>query len=125
MSWETALWIYAGLLGVLLLSGVPIGAALGLTGLTGVTMVGGTRLWPTLGSILWNNTQSFTLVAIPLFVFMGEIILRTGVSKRNEAAAARRDADRARSVAGGKTSQGGIPGNRNRHHGGKRQASCG
>ena len=88
MSWETALWIYAGLLGVLLLSGVPIGAALGLTGLTGVTMVGGTRLWPTLGSILWNNTQSFTLVAIPLFVFMGEIILRTGVSKRFYAALA-------------------------------------
>lgn len=88
MTWETALCIYAGLLGVLLLSGIPIGAALGLTGLTGVTLVGGTRLWPTLGSILWNNTQSFTLVAIPLFVFMGEIILRTGVSKRFYAALA-------------------------------------
>jgi len=82
MTWDLYLLLYAGMLAVLLLGGVPIGAALGLTGLTGVTLVGGTRLWPTLGDILWNNTNSFTLVAIPLFVLMGEIILRTGVSRR-------------------------------------------
>ena len=86
MSWEVALFVYAGLLAVLLLGGVPIGAALGLTGVVGVTLIGGTRLWPTFGDILWNNTDSFTLVAIPLFVLMGEIILCTGVSRRFYAA---------------------------------------
>ena len=40
------------------------------------------RLWPTLGDIVWNTTNSFTLVAVPLFVLMGEIILRSGVSGR-------------------------------------------
>ena len=82
MSWETALFTYAGLLAVLLLSGVPIGAALGLTGLIGISLNGGTHLWQSLGDVLWNGTNSFTLVAIPLFVLMGEIILRTGVSRR-------------------------------------------
>ncbi|MDX9861476.1 MAG: TRAP transporter large permease [Rhodospirillales bacterium] len=82
MSWEILLLVYALMLAVLLLGGTPIGAALGLTGLVGVTLVGGTRLWPTLGDVLWNNSNSFTLVAVPLFVLMGEIILRTGVSRR-------------------------------------------
>lgn len=82
MEWELALFVFSGILAFLLLLGAPIGVSLGLTGLIGITLKGGTHLWISTGDILWNNADSFTLVAIPLFVLMGEIILRTGVSPR-------------------------------------------
>ncbi|HXG03759.1 MAG TPA: TRAP transporter large permease [Candidatus Binatia bacterium] len=82
MTWDTAFWIYtAGLVG-LLLAGVPIGTAMGAIGILGITMNGGLRLWPSLGDIVWNTANSFTLTALPLFVLMGEIILRSGMSRR-------------------------------------------
>ena len=81
ISWEVAVAIYAVVLIALLVFGVAIGTVMGLVGIIGVTLVGGTRLWTTLGDIVWNTTNSFTLVAVPLFVLMGEIILRSGISK--------------------------------------------
>jgi C4-dicarboxylate transporter, DctM subunit len=41
---------------------------------------GGPALNP-LGSLVWNNVESFVLTAVPLFLFMGEIILRSGISR--------------------------------------------
>jgi tripartite ATP-independent transporter DctM subunit len=82
MPWETAVAIYAVVLVALLLFGVAIGSVMGLVGILGVTLLAGTRLWSSIGDIVWNTTNSFTLVAVPLFVLMGEIILRSGVSKR-------------------------------------------
>lgn len=82
MSWQIALAVYGVLLLALLLGGVGIGAAIGLVGIIGITLVSGTRLWLSLGDIVWNTTNTFTLVSIPLFVLMGEIILRSGISNR-------------------------------------------
>jgi len=82
MSWEMAVALYATVLAACLVFGVAIGSAMGLVGIMGVTLLSGTRLWPTIGDIVWNTANSFTLVAVPLFVLMGEIILRSGVSKR-------------------------------------------
>lgn len=82
MSWEQALLVHATLLTLGLAGGVLIGTTLGLVGIIGITLVGGTRFWTSLGDIIWNTTTSFTLVAVPLFVLMGEIILRSGVSRR-------------------------------------------
>ena len=82
MSWETTILIYGAVLALSLTAGVAIGSAMGLVGLVGISLIGGTRLWPTVGDIVWNTANSFTLVAVPLFVLMGEIILRSGVSKR-------------------------------------------
>lgn len=82
MSWETALAVYGIVLIALLTFGVAIGSVMGIVGALGVTLLAGTRLWPTLGDIVWNTANSFTLVAVPLFVLMGEIILRSGVSGR-------------------------------------------
>ncbi|XWN29026.1 MAG: TRAP transporter large permease [Devosia sp.] len=82
MDWTTALLIYALVLTALLLGGALIGTAIGVVGILGVTMMSGTRLWPTFGDIIWNTTTSFTLVAIPLFILMGEIILRSGLAAR-------------------------------------------
>jgi len=82
MSWQVALAIYGVLLAAFLLGGVGIGAAIGLVGVIGITLASGTQLWLSLGDIVWNTTNTFTLVSIPLFVLMGEIILRSGISSR-------------------------------------------
>jgi C4-dicarboxylate transporter DctM subunit len=82
MTWQLALAVYAVLLGALLASGAGIGVAIGLVGVVGITLASGTQLWLSLGDIVWNTTNTFTLVSIPLFVLMGEIILRSGISTR-------------------------------------------
>lgn len=82
MSWELSLLVIGGLLTVVIAVGVPVAAAMGLVGIVSITMLRGTQLWPSIGDIIWNTASSFTLVAIPLFVLMGEIILRSGAAKR-------------------------------------------
>jgi C4-dicarboxylate transporter DctM subunit len=82
MTWQIALAVYGVLLLAFLLGGVGIGAAIGLVGVIGITLASGTQLWLSLGGIVWNTTNTFTLVSIPLFVLMGEIILRSGISNR-------------------------------------------
>ncbi len=82
MAWQVAVSIYAVVLFSLLLFGVAIGSVMGIVGILGITLLSGTLLWTTIGDIVWNTTNSFTLVAVPLFVLMGEIILRSGVSRR-------------------------------------------
>ena len=82
MTWQLAFVVYGALLAVLIVLGVPIVAAMSLVGIVGITLQHGMQLWPSLGDIVWNNLNSFTLTAVPLFVLMGEIILRSGASRR-------------------------------------------
>ena len=82
MSWQIALLIYGILLALCLLEGVGIGVTIGLVGVIGLTLASGSQLWLSLGDIVWNTTNTFTLVSIPLFVLMGEIILRSGIANR-------------------------------------------
>jgi len=82
MTWQITLLLYGVLLGVAILIGVPVVAAMSLVGVVGITLLHGTLLWPSLGDIVWNTVNSFTLTAVPLFVLMGEIILRSGASSR-------------------------------------------
>lgn len=89
MTWELAVLVYGVMLFSLLLFGVSIGSVMGIVGVGAVTLVSGTQLWPTFGDIVWNTMDSFTLVAVPLFVLMGEIVLRSGVSERFYAGLAR------------------------------------
>ena len=82
MSWEGWLAAYGVSLACLIGIGCPIAIALGLVAIGGILVRNGWALLPTFGDILWNNGNSFTLVAIPMFILMGEIILQTGLSKR-------------------------------------------
>jgi len=82
VSWQLSLLLYCALLGVCLVCGVPVVATMSLVGIVGITVLTGTQLWPSLGDIVWNTINSFTLTAVPLFVLMGEIILRSGASSR-------------------------------------------
>lgn len=82
MSWTDALLIYGLTLVGCIVGGVSIGASMGFVGMLGITLASGMMLWPTFGDIVWNTTTNFSLVSIPLFVLMGEIILQSGISGR-------------------------------------------
>jgi len=82
LPWPAMLALYLGMVGVLMAVGCPIAIALGVAAVAGIGLRHGTDLLPTIGDIVWNTGNSFTLVAIPMFILMGEIILNTGVSRR-------------------------------------------
>ncbi|MDQ6436968.1 TRAP transporter large permease [Mesorhizobium sp. LHD-90] len=82
MSWNELVLIYSLVIVGCLAGGVYIGVAMGLAGVVGITAMFGTSLWQSIGGIVWNNATNFTLVAIPLFILMGEIVLQGGVAAR-------------------------------------------
>lgn len=64
----------------LMLIGLPVAIALFLTAFIGAWAFLG---WPTLlgfGNQMWSGQNDFILTAIPLFVFLGEILVRSGVA---------------------------------------------
>jgi tripartite ATP-independent transporter DctM subunit len=63
-------------------AGVYIAAVLGLLGiLIGLTF-SDRPWWAFAGQTLWGPSSNFVLVAVPLFLLMGEILLRSGLSER-------------------------------------------
>jgi tripartite ATP-independent transporter DctM subunit len=73
------------LTGVFLLffgAGVYVAAVLGILGiLVGLTF-SDRPWWAFAGQTLWGPSSNFVLVAVPLFLLMGEILLRAGLSDR-------------------------------------------
>ena len=69
------------LLGLLALS-VPVGAVLGVMGLALGEIYAQLPLWLAAGQVSWNANSSFTLFALPLFVLLGQILLRAGIAER-------------------------------------------
>jgi len=63
-------------------SGVYIGAALGVLGLIAGFAFSDRPFWLFIGQTIWNPSSSFVLVAVPLFLLMGEVLLRAGLSDR-------------------------------------------
>jgi C4-dicarboxylate transporter, DctM subunit len=80
MEWYTILAICIIFLFILLATGVWIAFALALTGLLGLFIQNGWGAFHNLGILSWNASNSFTLTAVPLFLFMGEIIIKSGLS---------------------------------------------
>lgn len=70
------------LLMVLIGLSIPVGAALGVLGLTLDSMFSSLPLTRALGEISWNTNNEFLLVAIPLFILLGEILLRAGLAEK-------------------------------------------
>ena len=62
-------------------SGVALGAALGLTGLVILEFFGNGSTYLAL-DVIWGVFNSFTLSAVPMFILLGEILLRSGISER-------------------------------------------
>ena len=81
VSTEIATVISFASLLLLLVSGVPIALALAGSGMAVVLLLmGGTAAFTTLGLVVWQTLDSFVLTAIPLFIFMGHILIYSGLA---------------------------------------------
>ncbi|MCZ4282588.1 TRAP transporter large permease [Kiloniella laminariae] len=61
---------------------VPVAAALGWLGLTLQYFDSPMPLYRAIGDIFWQNGTDFLLVAIPMFILLGEILLRSGITEK-------------------------------------------
>jgi tripartite ATP-independent transporter DctM subunit len=77
-----ALAIAALLMLAAFLLGLHVASTLGLLSVTLFAWFSDRPILDLLGLIAWNANTSFVLVAIPLFILMGEILLRAGLSER-------------------------------------------
>jgi tripartite ATP-independent transporter DctM subunit len=67
------------LFGLILLS-LSVASVLGILGLAMGQIFTSMPLYRGLADVLWLNAIEFLLIAIPLFIFMGEILLRSGIA---------------------------------------------
>ncbi len=70
------------LLAILLLLSVPVAATLAIMAMALSGIFAFMPLHRALGEIAWGTTTEFLLVAIPLFILLGELLLRTGIAER-------------------------------------------
>ena len=76
-----ALIIIVGLL-ILVLAAVPVAAVLGILSFVLDHISMGGSLTPALAEIYWDKSKEFILVAVPMFILLGEIMLRAGIAQR-------------------------------------------
>jgi len=69
------------LLGLIALA-VPVAASLGWLGLSLQYLESPMPLHRALGDMVWQTGTDFLLVAIPMFIMLGEILLRAGIAER-------------------------------------------
>ena len=67
---------------LLIIIGVPIGWALGISALTAIILGGGGFQIALLASRLYNANNSFVLLAIPFFILAGNLMSMGGMSRR-------------------------------------------
>lgn len=77
---EIAALLFAVLAG-LLAGGVWIAISLMAVGWLGMMFVGGIPAGSVLATTIWGNSASWELAALPLFIWMGEILFRTRLSE--------------------------------------------
>ncbi len=77
--------ITIGLLGLLSLS-IPVGIVLFLLGFGVDQFFSPFPLLRGLGNLVWSTSNNATLIAIPFFVLLGEILVRSGIATRTYAA---------------------------------------
>jgi tripartite ATP-independent transporter DctM subunit len=66
---------------VLLGVGVWVGFSLVLTGALGMFIFSNAPIGPLMATTLWGHSHSWALAALPLFILMGEILLRSRLSE--------------------------------------------
>jgi tripartite ATP-independent transporter DctM subunit len=76
------LGVAAALMVLLFLLGLNVASALGLIGMALMHVFSDRPLWDVLGQIAWNVNSSSVLVAVPLFVMMGEVLIYSRLSER-------------------------------------------
>lgn len=78
-------FVTVGLLGLLALS-IPVGVVLFLLGFGVDMFFSPFPLIRGLGNLVWSTSNNATLIAIPFFVLLGEILVRSGIATRTYAA---------------------------------------
>lgn len=82
MTWAIVLIIFFGCLGVLLLTGMPVGFAFLAVAMGGALFYwGGFGGFPQVVKGAYSSLAWFAILPIPLFVLMGNIIFETGVGR--------------------------------------------
>ncbi|MBA4270276.1 MAG: C4-dicarboxylate ABC transporter permease, partial [Methylobacterium sp.] len=82
MSLPVLSLILLGFLVLILGSGVWISVGLGLVGLLAMVLVTDVPIGQVLATTVWSSASSWTLAALPLFIWMGEILFRTRLSEQ-------------------------------------------
>jgi tripartite ATP-independent transporter DctM subunit len=72
---------FGGLFALLALS-VPVAAAMGLIGLYLADTYAFMPVWRGIGQMAWNAGNDGVLVAVPFFILLGELLLRSGMAGR-------------------------------------------
>ena len=72
----TATLILVALVGI----GIPVALSLALLALSLESLYSFFPLTAAIGEILWSSSTEFVLVAVPMFILMGELLLRSGVA---------------------------------------------
>ncbi|MDX1717511.1 MAG: TRAP transporter large permease subunit, partial [Anderseniella sp.] len=78
-------YVTAGLLAMLALS-IPVGIVLFMLGFGVDALFSPFPLTRGLGNMVWSTSNNATLIAIPFFVLLGEVLVRSGVAARTYAA---------------------------------------
>ena len=81
MSWTVIMLICIGIFALLAIPGLWIAIALGLGGIIAM-LVTEQSASQVIANCVWKMCSDFTITAIPMFLFMGEIIIESGVSHR-------------------------------------------
>lgn len=81
MTETIAIFIFVGCLFALLALGVWVGAALLTTAAVGLALFTSRPIGDSMSLTIWGEQSSWTLTALPLFIWMGEILFRTKLSE--------------------------------------------
>ncbi|MEX1303699.1 MAG: TRAP transporter large permease [Rhodovibrionaceae bacterium] len=82
MEFDLPTIVFAVVFLLLLFSGIAIPFAIAASAMLFLVMDGGIVSLKALGLVTWGSSTGFALTAIPLFVLMAELLLRSGVSDR-------------------------------------------
>ena len=82
MSWIFIFAYVASVLVILLVGGMWVPFAIGVSGMLAIYLVDGLDGLRALGLVTWGTVNSFTLTSIPLFILMAEILDQGGVGQR-------------------------------------------
>ena len=67
---------------VLMALAVPVAASMGMLGMILAQLYAFLPVSKVAGEIAWNSSNEFLLVALPLFILLGELLLRSGLAER-------------------------------------------
>ena len=77
-----AIGVAFGLMGAFFMAGMYVAAALGVLSLIMMYFFSDAPLWNIMANKAWESNTSFILVAVPLFVLMGEMMTRSGMGEK-------------------------------------------